>query len=95
MGSSQSKINTRNKLTGKETNHSKVFENKKMDERKTFRAPRKVAKSSSNASSMIFPTPKFETSFVTPMLGRKSELWRGSVGKSNYDFTIVILNFHF
>ena len=66
-----------------------------MDERKTFRAPRKVAKSSSNASSMIFPTPKFETSFVTPMLGRKSELWRGSVGKSNYDFTILILNFHF
>ena len=54
-----------------------------MDERKTFRAPRKVAKSSSNASSMIFPTPKFETSFVTPMLGRKSELWRGSVGKLN------------
>ena len=61
-----------------------------MEERKTFRAPRKVTKSSSNASSMIFPTPKFETSFVTPMLGRKSELWRGSVGKLYFNFIKLI-----
>ena len=62
---------------------TKQKQKKNMDSlgrKSSFRAPRakKVTKMPSSVSTFAVP---YENHMITPMLSKKSELWRGSVGK--------------
>ena len=57
-----------------------------MERKSGFRTPK--SKKLSKANSTV---AQFSETAVTPMLGRKSELWRGSVGKyTYYDMNISV-----